>query len=155
MIWCFECLKCLVKWIFDCSEVFMMDVYGCDYIFKVEMGFDKEGNVLALWVKIYVNLGVYLFIFVFCVFIWLYGMLMQGLYVIFKINVDVIGVFINMVMVDVYWGVGWLEVIYLLECFMDMVVLEMDMDLAEFCLKNFIFLFDGVEQLGYQIQVVL
>jgi carbon-monoxide dehydrogenase large subunit len=119
------------------------------------MGFDKEGNVLALRVKTHANLGAYLSTFAPCVPTWLHGTLMQGLYVTPKINVDVTGVFTNTVMVDAYRGAGRPEATYLLERLMDTAALEMDMDPAELRLKNFIPPFDGVEQPGYQTQVAL
>lgn len=155
MIWCSERLKRPVKWTSDRSEAFMTDAHGRDHISKAEMGFDKEGNVLALRVKTHANLGAYLSTFAPCVPTWLHGTLMQGLYVTPKINVDVTGVFTNTVMVDAYRGAGRPEATYLLERLMDTAALEMDMDPAELRLKNFIPPFDGVEQPGYQTQVAL
>lgn len=52
----------------------------------------------------------------------------------FKVNVDVIGMFMYINVVDVYRGVGCLEVIYLLECMLDLVVLEMGKDFVKLCL---------------------
>lgn len=155
MIWCSERLKRPVKWTSDRSEAFMTDAHGRDHISKAEMGFDKEGNVLALRVKTHANLGAYLSTFAPCVPTWLHGTLLQGLYVTPKINVDVTGVFTNTVMVDAYRGAGRPEATYLLERLMDTAALEMDMDPAELRLKNFIPPFDGVEQPGYQTQVAL
>ncbi|MEQ8706717.1 MAG: xanthine dehydrogenase family protein molybdopterin-binding subunit [Phaeodactylibacter sp.] len=155
MIWCSERLKRPVKWTSDRSEAFMTDAHGRDHISKAEMGFDKEGNVLALRVKTHANLGAYLSTFAPCVPTWLHGTLMQGLYVTPKINVDVTGVFTNTVMVDAYRGAGRPEATYLLERLMDTAALEMDMDPAELRFKNFIPPFDGVEQPGYQTQVAL
>lgn len=155
MIWCSERLKRPVKWTSDRSEAFMTDAHGRDHISKAEMGFDKDGNVLALRVKTHANLGAYLSTFAPCVPTWLHGTLMQGLYVTPKINVDVTGVFTNTVMVDAYRGAGRPEATYLLERLMDTAALEMDMDPAELRFKNFIPPFDGVEQPGYETQVAL
>jgi carbon-monoxide dehydrogenase large subunit len=155
MIWCSERLKRPVKWTSDRSEAFMTDAHGRDHISKAEMGFDKEGNVLALRVKTHANLGAYLSTFAPCVPTWLHGTLMQGLYVTPKINVDVTGVFTNTVMVDAYRGAGRPEATYLLERLMDTAALEMNIDPAELRFKNFIPPFDGVEQPGYQTQVAL
>lgn len=155
MIWCAERLKRPVKWTSDRSEAFMTDAHGRDHISKAEMGFDKEGNVLALRVKTYANLGAYLSTFAPCVPTWLHGTLLQGLYTTPKINVDVTGVFTHTVSVDAYRGAGRPEATYLLERLMDTAALEMGMDPAELRFQNFIPPFDGVEQPGYQTQVAL
>ncbi|NRA51149.1 MAG: xanthine dehydrogenase family protein, partial [Phaeodactylibacter sp.] len=155
MIWCAERLNRPVKWVSDRSEAFMTDAHGRDHVSKAEMGFDEEGNVLALRVKTHANLGAYLSTFAPCVPTWLHGTLLQGLYVTPKINVDVTGVFTHTVSVDAYRGAGRPEATYLLERLMDTAALEMDMDPAKLRLKNFIPPFDGVEEPGYQTQVAL
>ena len=155
MIWCSKQLQLPIKWTSDRSEAFMTDAHGRDHISKAEMGFDKEGNVLALRIKTYANLGAYLSTFAPCVPTWLHGTLLQGLYVTPKINVDVTGVFTHTVSVDAYRGAGRPEATYLLERIMDTAALEMGIDPAELRLKNFIPPFDGVEQEGYMTQVAL
>jgi carbon-monoxide dehydrogenase large subunit len=148
-------LKRPIKWTAERSESFISDAHGRDHVTKAEMGFDKDGNVLALRVKTYANLGAYLSTFAPCVPTWLHGTLLQGLYVTPKIHVDVEGVFTHTVPVDAYRGAGRPEATYLLERLMDTAALEMDRDPAELRLQNFIPPFDGVEQEGYMTQVAL
>jgi carbon-monoxide dehydrogenase large subunit len=144
-----------VKWTAERSESFISDAHGRDHVTKAELGFDQNGNVQALRVKTYANLGAYLSTFAPCVPTWLHGTLLQGLYVTPKIHVDVEGVFTHTVPVDAYRGAGRPEATYLLERLMDTAALEMDRDPAELRKQNFIPAFDGVEQEGYMTQVAL
>lgn len=155
MIWVSRQLGQPVKWTAERSESFMTDAHGRDHITKAEMGFDKEGKMVALRAKTYANLGAYLSTFAPCVPTWLHGTLLQGLYTTPKINVDVTGVFTHTVPVDAYRGAGRPEATYLLERLIDTAALEMNMDPAELRFKNFIPPFDGVDQPGYQTQVAL
>jgi aerobic carbon-monoxide dehydrogenase large subunit len=144
-----------IKWTADRSESFLTDAHGRDHITKAEMGFDKDGKMLALRIKTYANLGAYLSLFAACVPTYLHGTLMQGLYTTPKINVDVTGVFTHTNVVDAYRGAGRPEATYLLERLVDLAALEMGIDPTELRLKNFIPPFDGVTQPGYQTQVAL
>lgn len=155
MIWVSRQLGQPVKWTAERSESFMTDAHGRDHITKAEMGFDKDGKMVALRAKTYANLGAYLSTFAPCVPTWLHGTLLQGLYTTPKIHVDVSGVFTNTVPVDAYRGAGRPEATYLLERLIDTAALEMGIDPAELRFKNFIPPFDGVEQPGYQTQVAL
>ncbi len=144
-----------VKWTAERSESFLLDAHGRDHVTKAEMGFDGEGNITALRVKTFANLGAYLSTFGSCVPTYLHGTLMQGLYKTPKINVDVTAVFTNTTPVDAYRGAGRPEATYLLERLVDLAAHEMNMDPAELRFKNFIPPFDGVNQPGYQTQVAL
>lgn len=155
VIWASKQLNRPVKWTSDRSEAFLTDAHGRDHISKAEMGFDKDGNILALRVKTHANLGAYLSTFAPCVPTWLHGTLLQGLYTTPKINVDVTGVFTHTTPVDAYRGAGRPEATYLLERLLDKAALEMKRDPAELRLQNFIPAFDGVEEEGYMTQVAL
>ena len=144
-----------IKWTSERSESFLLDAHGRDHITKAEMGFDKDGNILALRVKTFANLGAYLSTFGPCVPTYLHGTLLQGLYTTPKINVDVTATFTNTTPVDAYRGAGRPEATYLLERLMDLAAHEMNMDPVELRFKNFIPPFDGVTQPGYQTQVAL
>jgi aerobic carbon-monoxide dehydrogenase large subunit len=144
-----------IKWTATRSESFLTDAHGRDHVTKAEMGFDKEGKILALRVKTFANLGAYLSTFSTCVPTYLHGTLLQGLYTTPKINVDVTGVFTHTNVVDAYRGAGRPEATYLLERLVDLAALEMSVDPTELRLKNFIPPFDGVTQPGYQTQVAL
>jgi aerobic carbon-monoxide dehydrogenase large subunit len=155
LTWCSKIVNRPIKWTSDRSEAFLTDAHGRDHVTKAEMGFDADGNVMALRVKTYANLGAYLSTFAPAVPTYLHGTLLQGLYTTPKINVDVTGVFTHTVAVDAYRGAGRPEATYLLERLMDLAALEMGRDPAELRYQNFIPPFDGVTQPGYQTQVAL
>src|SRR5664279_3971661 len=144
-----------IKWTAERSESFLSDAHGRDHVTKAEMGFDGEGNITALRVKTFANLGAYLSTFGSCIPTYLHGTLLQGLYTTPKINVDVTGVFTNTTPVDAYRGAGRPEATYLLERLIDLAAHEMNMDPTELRFRNFIPPFDGVSQPGYQTQVAL
>ncbi len=144
-----------IKWTSERSESFLLDAHGRDHVSKAEMGFDKDGKIVALRVKTFANLGAYLSTFSTCVPTYLHGTLLQGLYTTPKINVDVTGVFTHTTPVDAYRGAGRPEATYILERLLDLGALEMGMDPADLRYKNFIPPFDGVKQPGYQTQVAL
>ncbi len=155
LTWCTRQIGRPVKWTSTRSESFLLDAHGRDHVTKAEMGFDKDGKILALRVKTYANLGAYLSTFGSCIPTYLHGTLMQGLYTTPKINVDVTAVFTHTTAVDAYRGAGRPEATYLLERLVDLAALEMKIDPAELRFKNFIPPFDGVNQPGYQTQVAL
>lgn len=155
VIWASKQLARPVKWNSDRSEAFLTDAHGRDHVTHAEMGFDADGNIVALRAKTYANLGAYLSTFAPCVPTWLHGTLLQGLYTTPKINVDVTGVFTHTNAVDAYRGAGRPEATYLLERLVDLAALEMGKDPAKLRLQNFIPPFDGVNEPGYQTQVAL
>lgn len=153
--WCAKQIRRPVKWTAERRESFMTDGQGRDHVTKAEMGFDAEGNITALRVKTYANMGAYLSTFAPAVPTYLHGTLLQGLYTTPLINVDVTATFTHTTAVDAYRGAGRPEATYLLERLIETGAMEMNMDPAELRLKNFIPPFDGVEQPGYQTQVAL
>lgn len=144
-----------VKWTADRSEAFLTDAHGRDHNTTAEMGFDKEGNILAFKVHSEANLGAYLSTFSTCVPTYLHGTLAQGCYKTPLINIDITAAFTNTCPVDAYRGAGRPEMTYILEHLLDTAALEMKIDPAELRFKNFIPPFDGVNQEGYQTQVAL
>ncbi|WP_421797225.1 xanthine dehydrogenase family protein molybdopterin-binding subunit [Haliscomenobacter sp.] len=155
VIWASKQIGRPIKWTSTRSEAFLTDAHGRDHVTTAEMGFDKEGNITALRVSTFANLGAYLSTFAPAVPTYLHGTLLQGLYTTPKIHVDVTAVFTHTNAVDAYRGAGRPEATYLLERLMDTAALEMGMDPAELRFKNFIPAFDGVTQPGYQTQVAL
>ncbi len=155
VIWASNKIGRPVKWTAERSESFITDAHGRDHVTKAEMGFDKDGNVMALRVKTFANMGAYLSTFSTCVPTYLHGTLLQGLYTTPAIYVDVTATFTNTTAVDAYRGAGRPEATYLLERLFDNAAREMNMDPAELRLKNFIPPFDGVSEPGYQTQVAL
>ena len=155
LTWATKKVRRPIKWTAERSESFLLDAHGRDHITKAEMGFDKEGKIVALRIKTFANLGAYLSTFGSCVPTYLHGTLVQGLYTTPKINIDVTAVFTHTTAVDAYRGAGRPEATYLLERLIDLAALEMNMDPAALRFKNFIPPFDGVTQPGYQTQVAL
>lgn len=153
--WCSNKIGRPIKWTAERTESFLLDAHGRDHRTKAEMGFDKDGKIVALRVKTHANLGAYLSTFASCVPTYLHGTLLQGLYTTPKINVDVTGVFTHTNAVDAYRGAGRPEATYILERLLDLGALEMGKDPAELRQLNFIPPFDGVKQPGYQTQVAL
>ena len=144
-----------IKWTADRSESFKTDAHGRDHVTKADMAFDSEGNILALRVKTFANMGAYLSTFAPAVPTYLHGTLLQGLYTTPLINVDITATFTHTTAVDAYRGAGRPEATYLLERLVETGAIEMGMDPAELRFKNFIPAFDGVNQPGYQTQVAL
>ena len=144
-----------VKWTADRSEAFQTDAHGRDNVTVAQMGFDKDGKIVAFKAHNDANLGAYLSTFSTCVPTYLHGTLAQGCYTTPLINIDVNGVVTNTTPVDAYRGAGRPEMTYMLEHLLDTAALEMNMDPAEIRFKNFIPPFDGVKEPGYQTQVAL
>lgn len=144
-----------VKWTAERSESFITDAHGRDHVTKAEMGFDKDGKIMALRVRTAANLGAYLSTFSTCVPTYLHGTLLQGLYTTPAIHVEVTGAFTHTTAVDAYRGAGRPEATYLLERLVENGARELGIDPAELRFKNFIPPFDGVNQPGYQTQVAL
>jgi carbon-monoxide dehydrogenase large subunit len=155
MVWAARQINRPVKWTSDRSEAFMTDAHGRDHVTSAQMGFDADGNIVALKADTYANLGAYLATFAPAVPTYLHGTLLQGLYTTPLINVNVTATFTNTNSVDAYRGAGRPEATYLLERLVDLAALEMDVDPADLRRKNFIPAFDGVTQPGYQTQVAL
>ncbi len=144
-----------VKWTAERSESFITDAHGRDHTTKAEMGFDKDGNVVALRVDTHANMGAYLSTFGPCVPTYLYGTLLQGVYTTPAIHVNVTAVFTNTVPVDALRGAGRPEATYMLERLFDQAAHEMNEDPAALRRRNLIPPFDGVNQPGYETQVAL
>ena len=155
VIWASNQIRRPIKWTSDRSEAFLTDAHGRDHVTKAEMGFDADGNIVALQATTHANLGAYLSTFAPAVPTYLHGTLMQGLYTTPKINVDVTATFTHTNAVDAYRGAGRPEATYLIERLLDLAALEMGKDPAQLRLQNFIAPFDGVSEPGYQTQVAL
>jgi carbon-monoxide dehydrogenase large subunit len=155
MIWVTKQIGKPVKWTCERSEAFLTDAHGRDHVTKADMGLDADGNIIALKVDTYANLGAYLSTFAPAVPTYLHGTLLQGLYTTPKINVNVTAAFTHTNAVDAYRGAGRPEATYLLERLVDLAALETGRDPVELRRKNFIEAFDGVNQPGYQTQVAL
>jgi carbon-monoxide dehydrogenase large subunit len=123
--WCSKQIERPVKWTSERSEAFITDAHGRDHVTHAEMGFDKDGNVTALRIKTFANLGAYLSTFAPAVPTYLHGTLLQGLYTTPKIHLDMTCAFTHTNAVDAYRGAGRPEATYLLERLMDLAAHEM------------------------------
>jgi aerobic carbon-monoxide dehydrogenase large subunit len=155
VIWASKQIGRPIKWVAERSESFITDAHGRDHVTKAEMGFDKDGKIMALRVRTAANLGAYLSTFSTAVPTYLHGTLLQGLYTTPAIHVEVTGTFTHTNAVDAYRGAGRPEATYLLERLVETGAKELGIDPAELRFKNFIPPFDGVNQPGYQTQVAL
>src|SRR6266852_3357845 len=149
--WASRQLKRPIRWTSSRREAYMTDAQGRDHVTDAEVALSKEGKILGLRVKTTANLGAYLSTFAPAVPTYLYGTLLNGVYEMGAIHVEVSGVFTNTTAVDAYRGAGRPEACYVLERMVDAGAAALKMDPAELRKKNFIPKFDS----GYQTKVAL
>src|SRR6266849_3362486 len=144
--WASRLLKRPIRWTSSRREAYMTDAQGRDHVTDAEVALSKEGKILGLRVKTIANLGAYLSTFAPAVPTFLYGTLLNGVYAIGAIHVEVSGVFTNTTGVDAYRGAGRPEACYVLERMVDAGAAALKMDPAELRRKNFIPKFSGAYQ---------
>src|SRR5688572_29359655 len=144
--WASRLIKRPIRWTSSRREAYMTDAQGRDHVTEAELALSREGNILGLRVKTTANLGAYLSTFAPAVPTFLYGTLLNGVYAIGAIHVDVTGVFTNTTAVDAYRGAGRPEAAYVLERMVDAGAAALKMDPAELRKKNFIPKFSGAFQ---------
>ncbi|MBI1736160.1 MAG: molybdopterin-dependent oxidoreductase, partial [Candidatus Rokubacteria bacterium] len=127
-------------------EAYMTDAQGRDHVTDAEIALAKDGKILGLRVKTVANLGAYLSTFAPAVPTFLYGTLLNGVYTIGAIHVEVTGVFTNTTAVDAYRGAGRPEACYVLERMVEAGARALGMDVLELRKKNFIPKFSGAYQ---------
>jgi aerobic carbon-monoxide dehydrogenase large subunit len=144
--WASRKIKRPIRWTASRREAYMTDAHGRDHITDAEIALSKDGKILGLRVKTTANLGAYLSTFAPAVPTFLYGTLLNGVYAIGAIHVEVTGVFTNTTAVDAYRGAGRPEACYVLERIVDAGAAALKMDPAELRRKNFIPKFSGAFQ---------
>ncbi|MGH7388433.1 MAG: xanthine dehydrogenase family protein molybdopterin-binding subunit [Candidatus Rokuibacteriota bacterium] len=144
--WASRQLQRPVRWTATRREAYHTDAHGRDHITDAELALSRDGKILGLRVKTVANLGAYLSTFAPAVPTFLYGTLLNGVYTIGAIHVDVTGVFTNTTAVDAYRGAGRPEACYVLERMVDAGARALNMDVAEIRRKNFIPKFSGAFQ---------
>src|SRR5262244_2674370 len=144
--WAAKQIKRPVRWTSSRQEAFQSDAHGRDHVTEAEMAMSKEGKILGLRVKTVANLGAYLSTFAPAVPTYLYGTLLNGVYTIGAIHVEVTGVFTNTTAVDAYRGAGRPEACYVLERLVEAGARALNMDVTELRRKNFIPKFAGAFQ---------
>ena len=144
--WASRQLKRPIRWTSSRREAYMTDAHGRDHITEADLALSKDGKILGLRVNTTANLGAYLSTFAPAVPTFLYGTLLNGVYAIGAIHVEVTGVFTNTTAVDAYRGAGRPEACYVLERMVDVGAAALKMDPAELRRKNFIPKFSGAFQ---------
>jgi carbon-monoxide dehydrogenase large subunit len=144
--WASRLIKRPIRWTSTRREAYMTDAQGRDHVTDAEMALSRDGKILGLRVKTTANLGAYLSTFAPAVPTFLYGTLLNGVYAIGAIHVEVTGVFTNTTAVDAYRGAGRPEACYVLERIVDVAAAALKMDPAELRKKNFIPKFSGAFQ---------
>ncbi len=128
-----------VRWAGERSaDAFPSDYHGRDQVNDIEVGFDNDGQVLALSVRTNANLGAFVSNFSPYIATECGAAMLSGVYTIPAIALEVCGVFTNTVPVDAYRGAGHPEAIYIIERAMDAVARTLGMDAGEVRRRNFI-----------------
>jgi len=144
--WATRQVKRPVRWTATRREAYLTDAQGRDHVTDAAMAMSKDGKILGLHVKTTANMGAYLSTFAPAIPTFLYGTLLNGVYAIGAIKVEVTGVFTNTTAVDAYRGAGRPEACYVLERMVDAAAAALKMDPAEVRRKNFIPKFSGAFQ---------
>src|SRR5215467_13292983 len=144
--WATRQVKRPIRWTASRSEAYVTDAHGRDHVTDAAMAMSKDGKILGLHVKTTANMGAYLSTFAPAIPTFLYGTLLNGVYAIGAIKVEVTGVFTNTTAVDAYRGAGRPEACYVLERMVDAAAVALKMDPAEVRRKNFIPKFSGAFQ---------
>src|SRR6266853_3000588 len=144
--WASRQIKRPIRWTSTRREAYMTDAQGRDHVTDAAMAMSKDGKILGLHVKTTANLGAYLSTFAPAVPTFLYGTLLNGVYVMGAIKCEVTGVFTNTTAVDAYRGAGRPEACYVVERMIDAAASALKMDPADVRRKNFIPKFSGAYQ---------
>jgi carbon-monoxide dehydrogenase large subunit len=144
--WASRQIKRPIRWTSTRREAYQTDAHGRDHVTDAAMALSKDGKILGLHVKTTANLGAYLSTFGPAVPTFLYGTLLNGVYVMGAIKCEVTGVFTNTTAVDAYRGAGRPEACYVLERMVDAAAAALKMDPADVRKKNFIPKFSGAYQ---------
>jgi carbon-monoxide dehydrogenase large subunit len=127
-----------VKWIESRRENYQSTIHGRDHITYLEIAGTRDGEVTAIRVKTYANLGGRLSTIGPGIPTTLYARVLSGCYKIPNVYAEVVGVYTNTVFVDAYRGAGRPEATYVVERAMDLFAGEIGMDPAELRRRNFI-----------------
>lgn len=127
-----------IKWIETRQENYVATIHGRDHIQYVDLAARRDGTITGVRVRAYANMGAYLSTAAPGIPTWLFGLMLQGPYVIPVVHCDVYGVLTNTTPTDAYRGAGRPEATYLLERMIDLLARELGMDPAEIRRKNFI-----------------
>ena len=127
-----------VKWSEDRQEHFMSTDHGRGQVQHVEAAYKKDGTLLGLRVRFYVDLGAYCHGSSHSVAGVNTPTLAPGMYRVQNIDWTAYGVYTNKVPFGPYRGYGKGEPTYMIERVMDMIARSLDMDPAEVRRRNFV-----------------
>lgn len=139
----------LVKWVEDWMENLMIMVFVCDYWMYGKIVVMKEGKIIGLWCYIIVDYGGFDVCVDLIKFFVGFMNICMGFYDILIVYLVVDGVYINKVLGGVVYCCLFcvIEVVYFIECMIEIFVIKLDMDVVELCKINFI----CVDQFLYQL----
>jgi carbon-monoxide dehydrogenase large subunit len=126
-----------VKWIEERRENFQAAKQGRDQIDYLEAAVKRDGTISGLKVRAVADLGA-CYQFDSPLIAMLTPMVLPGPYKIPAISFELTQVFTNKAPIGAYRGAGRPEATYLIECLMEKVADELDLDPAEVRRKNFI-----------------
>lgn len=121
-------LKRPVKWTEQRQEHFLATTHGRDHVDEVELAGTRTGEIQAIRVRTYANMGAYLSTAAPGVPTILFGLIVNGAYRIPYASTEVYGVFTNTTPTDAYRGAGRPEATYLIERMVDLYAQEIKMD---------------------------
>lgn len=127
-----------VRWVETRSENYIATTHGRDHVTDIEVGATRDGNITALKVRTWANLGGVLSTVAPGIPTTLYGRMLSGAYRLPNIYCHVSGVYTNTAMVDAYRGAGRPEATYVVERAVDLVAGELGLDPVEVRRKNFV-----------------
>ena len=145
VVWASRKLNRPVRWVSERNEGFLSDIQARDHVTTAEMAMDENGKFLALRVTTHAALGAYLSQYSTYIPTEAGTGMLNGLYSIPTIWVNVKGVLTNTVPTDAYRGAGRPEAIYCIERLVDKCARELGISPNQIRERNFI----KPEQLPY------
>ena len=136
--WASRKLNRPVKWTETRQENFLATTHGRDHVQEVELAGTKDGQIQAIRVKSFSNMGAYLSTAAPGVPTILFGLIINGAYHIPHASSDVFGVLTHTSPVDAYRGAGRPEATFLIERMVDLYAQSIQMDPLTVREKNLI-----------------
>lgn len=138
VIWCAIQLQRPVKWQASRSDSYLADGQGRGHKTHAEMALDSDGNMLALRVRTYGDLGAYVSTFGALNPTYGYAPMLPGQYKIPTLHVRVTETFTNAAPTEPYRGAGRPEASFIIERLADLAARKLNMDPVELRRRNFI-----------------
>lgn len=136
--WASKKLHRPVKWTETRQENFLVTTHGRDHVEEVELAGTRDGQIQAIRVKVYANMGAYLSTAAPGVPTILFGLIINGAYKIAHASSEVFGVLTHTTPVDAYRGAGRPEATFLIERMVDLYALAIQRDPLDVRKQNLI-----------------